>query len=269
LTGALATLAVPWLTACTALPPRTAQEHPASASSPAAAPVIIYVIRERWHTAVGFAAEDLDPQLAALEAALPAEPYLLFGFGDRHFLMGKSPESSELFAALWPGRGVMMVNGLGSSPEAAYGATNVVRFALSGAEVQAVQRFIAASFTARDGELAAPLRPGPFPESLYYASRLPYSALYTCNTWTADVLRAGTLHVHATGVVFARQIWTQVERLVAHAPAHQVRLPRTPGACSQLSRREAVSRPSTPPHGCSIAAPHLESGSSDSTGTVV
>ena len=220
--ASLAALTVLLLEGCSALP-RQAAPRPTATIASNALPFVIYVIRERWHTAVGFSAADLRPPLAALERALPRERYLLFGFGDRHYLLGRSPQSSELLSALWPGQGVMMLNGLRLSPEAAYGQSNVVRLALSGAQIAAVESFIGSSFAPGSAgassagpsgaPVAPPLRPGPFPESLYYDSTLRYSALYTCNTWTADVLRAAGLPVHATGVVFAHQIWAQVRRL--------------------------------------------------------
>ena len=101
------------LIACSALPLQAVQTSRSRAAvSPTELPIVIYVIRERWHTAVGFPTADLEGPLATLESTLPHERYLLFGFGDRHYLIGRGPESSELLAALWPGKGLLMVNGL-------------------------------------------------------------------------------------------------------------------------------------------------------------
>ncbi len=184
---------------------------PAASQTPAT-PVTVYVIRARWHTAVGFAVDDLTPPLSPLRAALPSGKYLLFGFGDRQYLLGRGPEASELIAALWPGAGVLMLTGLPGSPDAAYGASNVIRLRLRGAQARDLEMFIWASLEKPHGEIA-PLNPGPYAETLYYASTLRYSALYTCNTWTADALGAATLPVHGTGVAFAGQVWAQVRRL--------------------------------------------------------
>ena len=54
---------------------------------------------------------------------------------------------------------------------------------------------------------------GPYEGSLYFATPLKYSALHTCNTWVAESLEAAALPIHSTGVVFAGQLWSQVQRL--------------------------------------------------------
>jgi len=217
-----ASVAALLLIACGALPPQSQQREAAPQRSggvqvPAGSlTVVVYVIRARWHTAVGIDVAALDPPLTALRAALPTDRYLLFGFGDRHYLLRKGPEASELLGALWPGPGVVMLTGLSVSPEAAYGPSNVIRLALPATQARDLQGFIWSSFS--KSNRITPLQPGPYADSLYYASVLRYSALYTCNTWTADALRAAALPVHSAGVELAGQIWRQVERLARHDP---------------------------------------------------
>ena len=49
------------------------------------------------------------------------------------------------------------------------------------------------------------------PGGIFYAAGGSYSATYTCNTWTADALRAGGIPVSSAGVVFAGQLTSQLE----------------------------------------------------------
>ncbi len=53
-------------------------------------------------------------------------------------------------------------------------------------------------------------RQGPYAGSRFFPARLSYSALHTCNTWTADALQAGGVPLHSAGVFFAWQLWDQL-----------------------------------------------------------
>jgi hypothetical protein len=59
---------------------------------------------------------------------------------------------------------------------------------------------------------------GPYQGSLYYESEARYSALHTCNTWTAEALKSAGLPVRSGGVIFAGQLWPEAARLPT-APA--------------------------------------------------
>jgi hypothetical protein len=197
------------LGACSAAPPR-AVEHDARGSPDSAA--VIYVVRRQWHVDIGFAAGDLQPPLAMLAAEFPGARTLLFGFGDRHYLLDQDRGVGGMLAALWPGAGVMLVTGLGASAQDAFGEGHVIELQVSVSQAAAAQRFVWQSLTAKK-DAVTPLRVGPYDGSLYYASPQRYSALHTCNTWAAQALQAAQLKVHSAGVVFAGQLWSQARRL--------------------------------------------------------
>jgi Protein of unknown function (DUF2459) len=56
---------------------------------------------------------------------------------------------------------------------------------------------------------------GPFPDSRFYAATGRYSAVRTCNTWTAAALQFAGLPVRAGGVLFAGQVERRVRGLRA------------------------------------------------------
>ena len=176
------------------------------------AKVTLFVIKRSWHTDIGFDAADLHPPLASLRSALPDAHYLLFGFGDKHYLTGHAGGMGRLSGAVWPGEGLVLLTGLEARPEAAFGAKGVVRLTVSAAQAQALEDFVWRTLATQHGA-AELLASGPYEGSLYYASAVRYSGLHTCNTWTAEGLRAAGLPVHTFGVEFSGQVWRQVQRL--------------------------------------------------------
>ncbi len=188
---------------------------------------VIYIARRGWHIDIGFDAADLQSPLASLVAEFPGVQYLFFGFGDEHYLLSKNRNAPVLLAALWPGRGMILATGLKSPPSEAFGAAHVISLSVTRAQLQAAENFVHRSFDAvtsdTDGGVShtgiddgRPIRPygrGPYDGSLYFISKDKYSALHTCNTWAAEVLKASGLRVHSVGVVFAGQLWTQARRL--------------------------------------------------------
>ena len=173
-------------------------------------PVTVYVARRKWHIDVGFAAADLDPSLRPVKAEFPAAKYLFFGFGDRHYLLTTSKTTPLLLRALWPGPALLLVTAIKDPPEFAFGPSQLLRLELSAVQAHAIQSFIRASIP--DADLA-PLAAGPYADSAYYRASHSYSALYTCNTWAAEALRAGGERIHSRGVIFAGQLWHQLIRL--------------------------------------------------------
>jgi uncharacterized protein (TIGR02117 family) len=191
------------LVGCSAEPRRVAEQRSA----------VIYVIKRNWHVDIGFAAADLQAPLASLRADFPGAGYLLFGFGDRHYLLDRDRGFGGMFAAFWPGAGVMLATGLTASAQAAFGADNVIEVQVSAAQARKLQQFVWQSLSA-DGGAVRPLRAGPYQGSVYYAASQRYSALHTCNTWAAEALRESGLPIHSHGVALSGQLWIQVQRLV-------------------------------------------------------
>ncbi len=163
---------------------------------------------------------------------MPGAHYLFFGFGDRQYLLAKNHHAPVLLAALWPGRGMLLVTGLTAPPQEAFGAAHVAALAVTPQQLQAAQAFIRQSLDQKSGVKASAR--GPYDGSLYFAAAAKYSAFHTCNTWAAEVLESAALPIHSGGVLFAGQLWTQVRR----AEREQTAPTTLPSA-----RREALSYP--------------------------
>ncbi len=173
---------------------------------------IIFVIASGWHTEVAVPEFAASNPLASLVAGFPMSRYLVFGWGARDFYMARDPGFRELLRAAVPGPAVLLVIPLAVSPSAYFGATNVWPVAVSREGAARLARFLSES-TAK-GANGAPIRVGngPYPYSVFYAATGTYDASNTCNTWTAEALRAAGLQVTAAGVVFANQLLGQLHR---------------------------------------------------------
>jgi hypothetical protein len=181
----------------------------------------IYVVRRGWHIDVGFAAPELVAPLGTVTGEFPGARYLLFGFGDRRYLMAKHSHVPAMLGAVWPGQALILVTGLAATPRQAFGEKGVIALAVSPAQSKELQAFIVGSLEAVNGGVQAVngdfavTAPGPYGGSLYFSSGLKYSGFHTCNTWAAEGLHRAQLPIRSRGTLFAGQLWRQVAKLAS------------------------------------------------------
>jgi Protein of unknown function (DUF2459) len=188
------------------------QRMTATSAADAGPRIVIFIIRRGWHTDIGFNAGDIPAPLAIVRSRLPAAHYLLFGFGDQHYLVNHGPSMGGLVGAIWPGPGLVLVTGLTGTPEQAFGDQGVIPLTLTADQARRLEEFVLKTLAVADGVPKA-LATGPYDGSYYYFSTLRYSGLHTCNTWTAQALQAAGLPVHSIGVEFSGQVWRQVRQI--------------------------------------------------------
>jgi hypothetical protein len=198
-----------WLGGCCAVG-STAPEHATAELTGSSS--IIYVVRRAWHIDIGFASEDLSPPLRSLTHEFPRARYLLFGFGDRRYLHSSNRRLPNMLGALWPGPGLILLTALTGTPAQAFGARELIAVPVNGRQLHAAQAAVWATLAIRDGAMQSD-GAGPYDGSAYLRASEGYSAIHTCNTWAAEVLKAAALPVHSRGVVFAWQLWGQIRRL--------------------------------------------------------
>lgn len=196
------------LTACSSPQTRPAPVRADVVSRP---DVPIYVVRRGWHIDISLAVQDLTAPLASLSEPFPGGQYLLFGFGDRQYLISGGLSGMSLVRALWPGPGLLVVTGLRAPPQSAFGDRNVIRVDVPAEDARRLQSFIWHSLAAQEGRIDV-LRVGRS-GSMYYASTERYSAFHTCNTWAARGLQSARLPISSRGVEMAGQLWYQVRQL--------------------------------------------------------
>ena len=181
--------------------------HPPVHQAAGAAQVL--VVRRGWHVDVGLVAADVAGPLAFIHRQFPGARYVFFGFGDERYVRSHSHQVPELIAAVWPGRGVILVTAIDNVPAEAFGANHVVAIDITATQLTALVRFIADSFAPS----AALPESGPYADSRYYAASAGYSGMHTCNTWAAEALQRGGLPVSSRGILMAGQLWAQVRPL--------------------------------------------------------
>jgi hypothetical protein len=174
----------------------------------------IYVVRRGWHIDIGFAVPELLAPLGAVTGEFPGARYLLFGFGDRRYLMAKHSHVPAMLGAVWPGKALILVTGLAATPGEAFGEKEVIALDVSPAQSKELRAFIAGSLEAVAGSGSFVITaPGPYSGSLYFSSGLKYSGFHTCNTWAAEGLHSAELPVSSRGTLFAGQLWRQAVKL--------------------------------------------------------
>lgn len=182
-----------------------------SAPDPPALPrnAVVYLIRRDWHTEIGLRAEDADGPLASIRDRFPGVRTLLVGFGDRDYLADRRPGFGAMVIAAFPGPGALLVSGLRTTPEAAFGADEVVPMRVTDPGLRRLSAFVSNSFARDPAGRPLPLGDGPYPGSLFFASGETYALTHTCNTWTAEALQEGGTDVRAAGVLLAVQVMDQ------------------------------------------------------------
>jgi uncharacterized protein (TIGR02117 family) len=184
---------------CSTAPQRPAVPVPAGVDR-------ISVIDQGWHTDIGLPVAALHGTLARLAADFPGATWLTIGFGDRAYLLNRDTDFFDMLRALFPGKAALLVTGLHVPPDAAFGAGNVVTLAIAKPHLHALEEFLAGYFASNAAGQPLRLADGPYPGSLFFASDATYDAFYTCNTWTAEGLRAGGYPVSPSFVLFAPQV---------------------------------------------------------------
>ncbi len=206
----------------------------------------VFVVRRGWHIDVGFAVDELAEPLRVIAGEFPGARYVLFGFGDRRYLMARHRGVPLLLMALFPGPGLILGTGLTVAPEVAFGRSQVIALKVPRDGALRAQALIWQTLTdaeeavllLRDAAARGPVGiPGPYQGSAFFDSRDRYSAAHTCNTWAAEVVAQAGVPVASGELVFAGQVWRRLQRISPQQP-----LPRS-GAGSRLRH---ANRPNSP-----------------------
>jgi uncharacterized protein (TIGR02117 family) len=178
----------------------------------------IYVVGRGWHTDIGLPVEEVSGSLASLAQDFPGVRFMVFGFGEREFYMAHTEGSGEMVAALFPSKSAILMTALSASPNEAFADQQVVTLHLPQEGVDRIAARIWNALEKSPQDAAVRLSNGPYPGSVFYASRETYDAFHTCNTWTALALRDGGIPVD-THVLFVGQVMQQVARIAARQAA--------------------------------------------------
>jgi uncharacterized protein (TIGR02117 family) len=196
--------------------------HGVCAASPAEPPpapapqgAVVYVIVGGWHTELGLPTASISGPLAALASSFPGTRYLVFGWGARGYYMARDPGFGDLLRAATAGPAVMLVFPLAVAPAAFAGAADALAIPISRAGADRLSRFLWEGLAVDRNQTPRDLGAGPYPQSVFYAATGTYDLSHTCNTWTAEALRAAGVPVTTAGIVFAGQLLDRLRPLAA------------------------------------------------------
>ncbi len=175
----------------------------------------IIVVASGWHSDIGLPTDELGAPLADLERDFPGARFLVFGFGERAYLMARDGGSSEMPGALLPSKSAIRMTALRAPPAAVFGAKNTVTLHLSRQGVDRIAALIWQGMQKQPDGTARRLAGGPDDASVLYAATETYSGLHTCNSWTARLLHEAGLPVDPNGVLFTGQVMDQVRQIAA------------------------------------------------------
>ena len=178
---------------------------------------VVYVIDHGWHTDLGIPAAALRGPLERFRQVFPGMRVLIAGFGRRTFMTAPARNLGDFLIGPFPGDGALLVAGLTAPPDQAYADGTVARLTLPPGGAAALSDFVWSTLRLDDHGQPVMIAPGFFAGSRFYATRIGYSGLYTCNSWTADALHAARLLPSTSGVVFADQVMRPASRVAVNA----------------------------------------------------
>jgi uncharacterized protein (TIGR02117 family) len=180
---------------------------------PGEATVTIYVVGHGWHTGIVIRRDDIPAEAWPEYRRFLAARFLEVGWGDRAFY--ESPEAGvrlALKAAFSSEGSVLHVAGFDPPPATYFSRAEIIAIELSSRGVEALARFVSATYALDGAGQPIEIGPGLYPVSRFYAATGRYSLLYTCNTWVAEALRAAGCPITPALAVTAGNLLLQAER---------------------------------------------------------
>ena len=173
--------------------------------------IALAIAKRGWHTEIGVPEAALTGPLARLGPAALHRQYLLIGYGARAYFTDPKANAGEAAEALLPGPAAINLSAFNNLADGS--GRQIVWVDVSQADVNHMLQFVWASMPHQGGA------PAPIVvannASMFYAAQPDYNALYNCNNWAVDALRAGGLPFSNQGLHFAQDVQGQAQRIAA------------------------------------------------------
>ncbi len=198
------------------LPRQTTAPSPDSTSA-------VYLVRHGWHAGIAVRRADVPDDRWPVLGDFPEAEYLEVGWGEARYYPGTSRGVwGTVRAGAWPTGSVVHVVPIDGSVPARFDRHTIVRIPVDSSELDALTRYVVASFARTEGGDAIPGADGYYRDSRFYRSGLPYHVFNNCNHWAAGALEAAgcdtaprwTLTVGRV-IEQARQCGTLIQRRAA------------------------------------------------------
>jgi uncharacterized protein (TIGR02117 family) len=155
---------------------------------------------------------DIPAHLWPEQRELPASAYLEVGWGDQEFYQApKRTLGLLLKAALTPTPSVLHLVWFDQPVPTYFPASEIIEIGVTQPGFEALSRFIAATYDRDAHAKTIPLGPGLYGSSVFYRARGKYHLFNTCNTWTAQALRAAGCPTRVTGLLTAGNVMARAQ----------------------------------------------------------
>jgi uncharacterized protein (TIGR02117 family) len=156
----------------------------------------VFVVAHDDHTGIAIRRSDIPAGLWPESRDFPQAEFLEAGWGARDYYMGRDQGfSGTLKAALGLMQSVLHVAGFRGRPAEFFRGAEVIEIPVPPEGLVRIVQAIHDTYERAGPGAAAPLAPGLYGDSRFYAARGHFSLFNTCNVWTAQVLRAGGVPV--------------------------------------------------------------------------
>ncbi len=179
--------------------------------------LVIYLVRERWHTGLILPSE-LAQRCIPEVAQLPSTPWVDFGWGEADFYQTPGFHLRlALKAILRRNESVLRIAAVPSDLQRYYGHNSWIRpLCIDSVTAERLCTFLSHTIF-RDSTGSAILTSAHAGGWIrFYKAQGTYWGLQTCNTWVAQALNFAGLRLRWQGIVVAEQLFAAI----SHYPCH-------------------------------------------------
>lgn len=171
---------------------------------------LIFVVNLGWHTGIAFRVSDLADILPLLPNHFRSYSFIEIGWGDHDFYQARGLHLGYLLKAiLWPTESVIHVAAMKKHPSEFFASSEVIPVKVSLRGLDSVINSIISSFKKVQGKPIS-LGQGLYGDSRFYEAKGSFSLAFTCNSWTAQVLKSGGLPMRSSWTFTAGQVMSDV-----------------------------------------------------------
>lgn len=205
-------LAIFCLATCSTLPAAI----PFTAKTSGNRSVRTYVVCHGWHTGLIIPAAILNRRIPALRDRFGTPAYYEIGWGDAGFYRAKAVTTGLCVRAMCCSPGtVIHLSVVEDSPSLAFPNSEISSLLLTPEQCDNMGRFIVSSFARDAGGNVVAQGDGIYGESQFYLGTGRYSAINTCNKWTAKGLLSAGVEISPWSKLTSRSVM----RALADSPS--------------------------------------------------
>lgn len=155
-----------------------------------------FVVSHGWHTGLVVPASDLNTLVPELASRFGAPAFYEIGWGDKGFYQAQDVTTGlALRAMFWSSGSVVNVVSVPRSPEISFPESQTLTVCLTPTQIGHLEQFIVSSLAHDPAGRVVDLGEGIYGDSQFYDGVGRYSALNTCNKWTAKGLKSAGMAI--------------------------------------------------------------------------